>query len=110
LFLELGTKTGKTSESIGLALSQIDVSMPVDLMNLTGQALVDELNAVIGDKLSNAAKQIFAGFDQYKNFGEDYLATIVRVVDGNNKLDQALRSTGASFSILGNFYGTGILL
>jgi len=103
LFLEIGTKTGVTAQAIGEALKHIDVSMPVDLMNLTGQALVDELNAVIGDKLSGAAVAIFTGFERYKAFGEDYLATVVRVVDANNKVDMALRSIGSSFSAISKF-------
>lgn len=103
LFLEIGKKTGTAATDIEQALSHIDVSMPIDLMNLTGQALVDELNAVIGAKLSDAASTIFAGFDQFKNFGEDYLATVVRVVDGSNKVDMALKSIGSSFNIIGKF-------
>lgn len=103
LFVELGTKTGVAKTQIDSILSSFDISMPVDLMNLTGQALVDELNAIVGSKISDAAKLIFTGFDKFKNFGEDYLATVVRVVDANDKVDQSLRSIGSSFSIIGKF-------
>jgi hypothetical protein len=103
LFLELGKKTGVTAQQIGNVLKTFDISMPVDLMNLTGQALIDELNAVVGTKLSDAAKLIFGGFDKFKQFGEDYLATVLRVVDANDKVDQALRSIGDSFSVISKF-------
>ena len=100
LFVEIGAKAGVTQEQITAVLSNLDVSMPVDLMNLTGQALVDELNAVLGSKVSAAAQQIFVGFDRFKNFGEDYLATVIRVVDANDKVSQSLKSIGNQFSII----------
>ena len=103
LFITIGTKTGQSAQTIQDILKTIDVSMPVDIMGLTGQALIDELNAVIGTKLSDAANTIFAGFDKFKNFGEDYLATVLRVIDANDKVDQALRSIGSSFQVISNF-------
>jgi hypothetical protein len=103
LFVEIGTKTNVSADQISMALKSVDVSMPIDIMNLTGQALVDELNGVIGAKLSDAAKVIFSGFDKFRTFGEDYLTTVLRVVDANNKVDQSLRSIGNSFNIISNF-------
>lgn len=103
LFLELGTKTGVTATAISDMLSTFDVSMPVDIMGLTGDALVEELNAVIGTKLSDAAAVIFTGFEKFRNFGEDYLATVIRVVDANTKVETSLRSIGVAFGNLGNF-------
>ena len=103
LFIALGEKTGVSVQSIQDVLNKFDISMPIDIMNLKGQELLDELNAVIGAKLSEVGKTIFTGFDKYKNFGEDYLATVIRVVDGSNKVDQALRSIGHSFSVIQKF-------
>jgi len=103
MFIEVGKKAGVSAEHIRNVLSQINVSMSADLMNLTGQALVDELNGIIGNQISNAASTIFSSFAKYKNFGEDFLTTVIRVIDANDKVDQALRSIGSSFSIISNF-------
>jgi len=103
MFVELGKKTGVTASQIQTTLENFDVSMPIDLMNKTGQELVDELNAVIGEKISGAAEKIFTGFDQYRNFGEDYLATVLRVVDANDKVNQSLLAMGHAFSVIGRF-------
>lgn len=103
LFQELGTKAGISLNTISSTLSSFDVSMPVDIMNLKGQELIDELDAVIGSKIAEASKRIFTGFDKYKNFGEDYLATVIRVVDASSKVDAALKSIGNSFSVVSKF-------
>jgi len=103
LFIELGKKTDVSAEFIASTLKTLKISMPIDLMGLTGDALVQELDAVIGNQLSKAANILFSGFNKFKNFGEDYLTTVVRVIDANNKVDQALRSIGSSFSIIGKF-------
>lgn len=103
MFLVLGKKTGVSADSIQKTLENYDISMPIDLMNKTGQELVDELNAVIGEKISGAAEKIFTGFEKYRNFGEDYLATVLRVVDANDKVNQSLLSIGHAFSVIGKF-------
>jgi hypothetical protein len=103
LFIEIGKKTDVSAEVIASTLKTLNASMTVDLMGLTGDALVTELNAIIGNTLSSAAKVLFAGFQKYQNFGEDYIGTVLRVLDANNKVDQALRSIGGSFSIIGKF-------
>ena len=103
MFTILGNKTNVSAASINKTLETFDVSMPIDLMNKTGQELVDELNAVIGERISNAAQKIFTGFEKYREFGEDYLATVLRVVDGNDKVNQSLLSIGHAFSIVGKF-------
>jgi len=103
MFAILGQKTNVSAASINKVLETFDVSMPIDLMNKTGQELVDELNAVIGERISNAAQKIFTGFEKYRQFGEDYLGTVLRVVDGNDKVNQSLLSIGHAFSIVGKF-------
>jgi len=103
MFIALGKKTGVSAAEIQKTLENFDISMPIDLMNKTGQELVDELNAVIGEKISGAAEKIFTGFEKYRNFGEDYLKTVLRVVDANDKVNQSLLSIGHAFSVIGKF-------
>lgn len=103
MFAILGQKTSVSAADINKTLETFDVSMPIDLMNKTGQELVDELNAVIGERISNAAQKIFTGFEKYREFGEDYLGTVLRVVDSNDKVNQSLLSMGHAFSVVGKF-------
>ena len=98
LFRELGVKTGVTADQINRTLASFQTNFDVDIKGLSGQAIIDELNGVIGSVLSTVSQQLFAGFERFKNFGEDYLATVVRVVDANNKVKMSLTSIGQSVS------------
>lgn len=100
LFRELGTKTGVTADQINRTLASFQTNFDVDIKGLSGQAIIDELNGVIGSVLSTVSQQLFAGFEKFKNFGEDYLATVVRVVDANNKVKMSLTSIGMSVAKL----------
>lgn len=99
VFIEIGKTAGVTKDSILATLSTLPISIEASLRGLSGQDLEDALNATIGSALSNAAKAVFYQFEKFKKFGEDYLATTIRVVDGNNKLDQAFKSMGSTFDI-----------
>ncbi len=103
MFLDVAAKIGVASSRVADVISNFDITMPVDIMNLKGDELVTELNAVIGAKLGEAAKQIFSGFDPFRKFGEDYLATVLRVIDASDKVDMALRSIGNTFQTLSRF-------
>ncbi|NDB57213.1 hypothetical protein EB001_02000 [bacterium] len=106
VFTEVGSKASVGTEQINAAFASINFSGiqgDIDTMGLTGQAALDQLNAVVGAKLDETARLLFGGFDKFKKFGEGYLETVVRVTDGNDKVDQALRSVGNSFNVLGKF-------
>ncbi len=75
----------------------------ISVVGLTGDEIVKELNAVIGSKLNQAAEQIFASFKIYKKFGEDYLTTVVRVIDTNTKIQQILTNIGIDKIVSGAF-------
>ena len=106
VFTEVGATAGVGTDAINQAFKSINFSGiqgDIDTMGLTGQAALDQLNAVVGAKLDETAHLLFGGFDKFKKFGEGYLETVVRVTDGNKKVDQALRSVGNSFNIIGKF-------
>jgi hypothetical protein len=99
---ELGSKVGAGVDTVNDAFKRINfkgIEGDIDNMGLTGQAALDQLNAVIGQKLDETAKAIFPYFDNFKKFGEGFLQTVIRVQDGNTKVDQALRSMGSSFDV-----------
>ncbi len=102
LFTDIGEMAGVTSDTINSAFKSINfagLEGDIDIIGMTGQEALDAINAVISTKLDDTARLLFSQFDQYKKFGEGYLETVVRVVDGNNKVDQALRSMGHTFDV-----------
>ena len=104
MFVEVGKSAGITKDTIESTLKTIPITLTTSLKGLTGPQMEAELNATVGKALSTASETLFAGmFEQYNKFGEDYLTTVIRVVDGNNKLNQALLSMGDSFSIISKF-------
>lgn len=72
-----GTSKGVTDALDSLVLSTSKIS----LKGLSGQALTDAINAVISKGLDEMAQAAFANFDQYRQVGEGYAQTIMRVAN-----------------------------
>jgi hypothetical protein len=107
IMTDIGSKVGVGVNVINNAFASINfegIEGDIDSMGLSGQAALDQLNAVVSAKLDETAKKLFISFDRYKKFGEGFLETTIRVVDGNVKLDQSLRSIGSSFNIVDKFH------
>lgn len=101
VFKEIGSSAGIAKDTIVNTLSTLPISITTSLRGLTGPQVEAELNATIGAALAQASETLFAGmFEKFNKFGEDYLTTVIRVVDANDKLDQALRSIGSTFEII----------
>jgi hypothetical protein len=97
MFTTIGKEAGVSASTVQNIFDTINfagVAGDIDLKGLTGDEIVKALNAVIGSKLDEAAKTLFASFDQYKKFGESYLTTVVRVIDTNTKIQQILTNMG----------------
>jgi hypothetical protein len=103
MFIEVGASAGVTADKVQNIFSAMNTNIDIDLKGLTGDAIVTELNAVIGSKLDEAAKTLFSSFDKYKKFGESYLTTVVRVVDANTKIQQVLTNMGIDNTVKGLF-------
>jgi predicted ribosome quality control (RQC) complex YloA/Tae2 family protein len=69
------------------------------LRGLTGEDFQKELSAVIGSVLDDASLAIFGSFEQYANFGEGMLETVIRVVDTNEKINQAVKNMGLTVDL-----------
>jgi hypothetical protein len=97
-------KLADVSESIITSkLSTLQINELISLRGLKGEEFNKALSSVLSSIFDQAAEAVFTSFKVFAKFGEGMLETVVRVVDANNKLDQALRSIGSSFSILGKF-------
>lgn len=87
------------ANQVAQTLSTQKVDELVSLRGLTGEALQEQLEAVIGSAVDDASLAVFGSLaTAYRKFGEGALETVTRVADTNRKIEQAL----------GNLRGTGI--
>lgn len=91
---------GVSSTAVENALKSIRVDEMASLRGLTGEDFTKELSNVIGKVLDDASYTIFTSFEQYANFGEGMLETVIRVVDTNKKVNQALSNIGKTSKTL----------
>lgn len=95
LFIAVGDKIGLSAQDVISKLNKIDITGAfASLRGLKGDELAKEFSAVIGNLLDNAASSLFSQFDKFKKFGEGLLETVIRVIDGAEKLNVALNSIG----------------
>lgn len=72
-----GSSKGVTDALDSLVLSTSKIS----LKGLTGQALTDAINAVISKGLDEMAAAAFKSFDKFRQVGEGYAQTVIRVAN-----------------------------
>jgi hypothetical protein len=100
MFIEVGAKAGVEAGAINQILGSMNVGQNfASLRGLKGEDFEKELSAVIGTVLDDAASAIFSNFESFAQFGEGMLETVVRVVDTNTKIDQALKNMGLAFDV-----------
>lgn len=103
LLYDIAETAGISATKVSSAISSIRVDEMASLRGLTGEDFTKELSAVIGKVLDDASYAIFTEFEQFANFGEGMLETVVRVIDTNKKVNQALVNLGNTNALLGNF-------
>jgi hypothetical protein len=65
-------------------------STKVSLKGLTGTALTDALNSVISKSMDEIAAAAFPQLDQFRQVGEGYAETVMRIAGDYAKLDSIL--------------------
>jgi len=105
LFTEVGGIAGITEAKVSSVFDSISFGAEgdIDLKGLKADEITAALNAVIGSKLDDAARILFASFKDYQKSGEEYLTTVVRVVDANTKIQQILTNIGITSIVTGLF-------
>jgi hypothetical protein len=94
MFVEVGKKAGIGASAINQILGDMDVGKNfASLRGLKGEEFQQELSAIIGTVLDDAALAIFTEFEQFAKFGEGMLETVTRVVDTNEKVRQQIKNT-----------------
>jgi hypothetical protein len=96
MFLSIGEQVGITAKDVTSVLGSMNATVNIDLMGLTGDEVLTELNAVMSSQLNAAASILFSQFEEFRKFGEGYLETVVRVVDASSKVKQALSNIGVT--------------
>lgn len=94
MFLAVAEQANISADKVTSTLGSMSGSIDIDLMNLTGDEVLTELNAIISTQLNEAAKTLFGHFEVFKKFGEGYLDTAIRVIDSNTKVKQSLSNMG----------------
>ena len=95
LFVEIGKKVDIPETAINQILGSMSLGKDfTSLRGLKGEEFKQELSAVIGAILDDAALAIFSSFEQFAEFGEGMLETVIRVVDTNEKINQAVKNMG----------------
>jgi hypothetical protein len=90
---------GVADSVVAEAMRKVPIDEVISLRGLSGTEFNEALSAVVGSVLDDASLAIFASFEKYAKFGEGMLETVVRVVDTNTKIDQALKNMGVGFDV-----------
>jgi hypothetical protein len=94
LFINLGSQLDMGSQEIYAALDSLgNIDFEGSLRGLKGEEFENELQALISTQLGNASRAIFGTIvAEFKQFGEDALQTVVRVLDQTEKVNQVLKN------------------
>lgn len=73
----------------------------ISLKGLTGDDLTDALNSVISKSMDQMAEAVFPEMDKFRQVGEGYAETVIRIATDYAKLDSILASSSATFGATG---------
>ncbi|NML61838.1 hypothetical protein HHL21_12280 [Massilia sp. RP-1-19] len=100
-----------TSAAVGMGMGAAQVASVLDklvidttrisLKGLTGQDLTDALNGVISKTMDDMAAAVFPEMDKFRQVGEGYAETVIRIASNYATLDAALNSIGMTFGQVG---------
>lgn len=99
LLYQIADTAGIASTVVDEAIRKVPVDEMVSLRGLSGEEFTKELSAVIGAVLDDTALAVFSTFEQYAKFGEGMLETVVRVIDTNTKVEQAVSNMGVNVDL-----------
>jgi hypothetical protein len=96
---DIAKVAGVAESQVTDALKNLQVDRLASLRDLTGEEFTKELGAVVSSVLDEASLVIFSTYEKYAQFSEGMLETVVRVVDSNKKVAQAIKNIGSVFDI-----------
>ncbi|GGY68080.1 hypothetical protein GCM10007387_57830 [Pseudoduganella albidiflava] len=93
---------GVGADHVTNVLDGLSIDMTkVSLKGLSGDELTEALNAVLSKAMDDMAEAVFPELDGFRQVGEGYAETVVRLASDYGRLDAALTSTGDSFGAVG---------
>jgi hypothetical protein len=96
------TAMGGSAADVTKVLDSLTLeSTKVSLKGLTGTALTDALNSVISKSMDEIAQAAFPQLDQFRQVGEGYAETVMRIASDYSKLDAILTASGTTFGSTG---------
>lgn len=100
---EANKALGGSSDEIIKTLDGLTLtSSKVSLKGLSGQALTDALNGVVSKSLDEMAQAAFPQYDKFRQVGEGYAQTVLRIANHYAQLDDVLQSIGTQFGAVGH--------
>jgi hypothetical protein len=100
-----------TSAAVGLGVGADHVTKVLDaltidttklsLKGLTGDALTEALNGVISKAMDTMSSAVFPELEKFRQVGEGYTETVVRLAANYAQVDQILASIGGTFGATG---------
>jgi len=104
LIKDVAQRTGTaTIDEVNSVLNQAMPETKISFRGKTGEEIKAEVEAVLGSLISDASAAIFSEFEQFADFGEDLLLTVVRVTDTNEKIAQQILNLGGTIDLLNKF-------
>lgn len=100
---EANKALGGSSEEIIKTLDNLTLtSTKVSLKGLTGQALTDALNGVISKSLDEMAQAAFPQYEKFREVGEGYAQTVLRVANTFATVNQSFADIGLKLFSVGD--------
>ncbi len=89
------TALGQSSDDVGTAISNMVISTTsISLKGLAGKELQDALNGVISKTMDEIAEKAFPSMGAFRQVGEGYAQTVVRVATSVEQAQVAMKSLG----------------
>lgn len=85
---------GKCADDVGSAIENLVLNSTVSLKGLSGKELTDALNNVLSQAMDDIAKASFPEMDEFRQVGEGYAQTVVRVASSVEQAQVALKDFG----------------
>ncbi|MDQ1834666.1 tape measure protein [Massilia scottii] len=99
---EAATVLGIGADHVTATLDALKIDVTkISLKGLTGDALTEALNAVLSKTMDEMSAAVFPQMDAFRQVGEGYTETIVRLASNYATLDNALSSIGGAFGATG---------
>lgn len=110
IFTGMGKALQEANKSLGGASDQVTKTLEsltlssekVSLKGLSGTALTEALNSVISKSLDEMAQAVFPQFDKFREVGEGYAQTVLRVANTFASVNQSFAEIGLKLFDVGD--------